>query len=311
METKNTLCPICKQNRYEHWAVAYDVEYFTCEKAYEYLRCLSCGCMYLKEPPVGRLKDIYPINYYSYSNNSFSVVKGVKNILDGIRYKGILHKINKDNIRVLDVGGGSGWCINEIKRIDDRVMYSQIVDIDPGAEKAARDGGHDFFLGRVEDFKTNGKFDLILLLNLIEHVEDPKLVLAKTRELLNPNGFVLIKTPNFDSLDARLFRNSSWAGFHCPRHWVLFTKQSFYNLCGQVGLSVESFSYTQGAPFWAASILAVLGRLGIVTISANLPSTKHYLFSPLVALFAIFDILRMPFFKTSQMFFVLKDESSS
>ncbi len=65
------------------------------------------------------------------------------------------------------------------------------------------------------------------MLNLIEHVRRPDEVLAKARSLLTPDGFALIKTPNYDALDARIFRHRSWGGYHAPRHFVLFDRDSF------------------------------------------------------------------------------------
>ena len=50
------------------------------------------------------------------------------------------------------------------------------------------------------------KYNLILLLNLIEHIADPTATLKKLTEYLEPGGIILIKTPNIDSLDFRIFK---------------------------------------------------------------------------------------------------------
>jgi hypothetical protein len=116
---------------------------------------------------------------------------------------------------------------------------------------------------------------------------------------------VLVKTPNWDSLDARIFRHRSWAGYHCPRHWVLFTRGSFARLAGMANLKVVDFKYTQGAPFWAASFLNYLRARGLTRIDRDRPVVQHPCFGLLNAAFAAFDFMRMPFAKTSQMFFIL------
>jgi len=130
------------------------------------------------------------------------------------------------------------------------------------------------------------------------------------RKLLSPNGVVLVKTPNYDALDARIFRHHSWAGFHCPRHWVLFTKPSFEALAGKAGLATRHFAYTQGAPFWAASVLMWLASKGLASVSQQRPVFSHPLFALLSAGFAGFDFMRRPFAKTSQMFFILGRDSA-
>lgn len=195
--------------------------------------------------------------------------------------------------------------LNAVRSSDPRVTHTQVVDIDPAPGEVARTNGHAYFCGRVEDFKTEQRYDLILLLNLIEHVDNPLAVLEHLRALLSEGGRILVKTPNWDSLDARIFRHRSWAGYHCPRHWVLFSRKSFERLAGLAKLKVVDFKYTQGAPFWAASLLSYLETRGLCRIDRERPVVRHPLFGPLNALFAAFDFIRMPFAKTSQMFFVL------
>jgi len=125
---------------------------------------------------------------------------------------------------------------------------------------------------------------------------------------LQPGGLIVIKTPNTESWDARLYKKSYWGGLHCPRHWVIFSQKSFRHLLQSTGLSVKNLQYTQGAPFWAFSIIASLYRKKRVHISASNPIIFHWLFAPLSAFFAIFDFLRRPFAKTSQMFIQLNKQ---
>ena len=143
------------------------------------------------------------------------------------------------------------------------------------------------------------------MLNLIEHVSDPAAVLRKARDLLSPTGRIVIKTPNFDALDARLFRHASWGGYHAPRHFVLFNRESLQRVVDDTDLSVLDFSYTQGAPFWSVSVLDALRKRGLVRVDASRPAVYHPLFPILQAAFAAFDMIRSPFAKLSQMQIVL------
>jgi SAM-dependent methyltransferase len=158
----------------------------------------------------------------------------------------------------------------------------------------------------MEDVSIEGRFDLVLLLNLIEHVEDPLTLLARVGTLLTPGGIVLVKTPNYRSLDADIFRHRDWGGYHSPRHFVIFTEASFRTLVTRAGLDVVRWTYTQGAPFWAVSVLAWLDRHGFVTITSDRPSTQHPLFGPLAAGFATFDFVRGLVAPLSQMTFSLR-----
>ncbi len=299
-------CLACAATSSEHWATAHDVEYATTTDEFAYRQCRACGVLFIDPVPEGRLSEIYPSNYYSYAAPSHSPVHAVKSLLDRRFFGSILQQLAGSSLRVLDIGGGAGWQLKALRQSDTRVSRTQVVDLDPGAQKLAEANGHAYFCGRVEDFETDERFELIVLLNLIEHVRDPRRVMRKVRELLAPGGLVLVKTPNWQALDARVFRNASWAGLHCPRHWVLFTRESFEKLTGEVGLVARSASYTQGAPFWAASTLAWLAARGLARISRERPVVYHPLFGLLAAAFAALDFMRRPFAKTSQMFFVLE-----
>jgi SAM-dependent methyltransferase len=228
-------------------------------------------------------------------------VQQIKEALDRRRFKRLLAGIAGERLAVLDIGGGSGWLLDMVKSADSRVTQSTVVDLDAGAAEIARAKGHTFVQGRIEDAAIDTKFNFILMLNLIEHVADPRAMLRKVRGLLKPGGQLFIKTPNFDSLDARLFRHRSWAGFHTPRHFVLFKRRSLEALCRECGLEPQAFSYTQGAPFWSVSLLEELRRLGLVKITAARPAVTHPLIPALQALSAAFDLLRRPFAPLSQM----------
>jgi SAM-dependent methyltransferase len=297
---------MCASKQTEWWANATDGEYFTTKDIFAFFHCLSCGVLFIDPVPQDRLAEIYPANYYSFASPGESVVQRLKRWLDQRLFSRILCELPGESLSLLDVGGGAGWELNWIRELDSRVQFTQVVDFDAAAEAAARANGHEYFRGRAEDFASERRFDLILMLNLIEHVQDPRAVLTKMQGLLAPNGRILLKTPNYDSLDARVFRHQNWAGYHCPRHWVLFTRESLTVVAEESGLNVAAFRYTQGASFWAGSVLYWLHGRSLISLDKNHPAWYHPLFGPLSALFATFDFLRMPFSKPSQMFLTLK-----
>lgn len=249
---------------------------------------------------------LYPPNYYSFATPNRNLVFRLKEWLDKRLFKKILQRIDGNTIKVLDVGGGTGWLSSLLKKTDGRIGVTQIVDIDGNAGAAAEKAGHRYFKGRLEDFETTEKYDLILMLNLIEHVQDPLAILKKASALLSEKGVVLIKTPNTQSLDARLFRNTYWGGLHCPRHWIIFSEKSVRLLVEKTSLRILSLRYTQGGPFWAFSIIAALHRKKLIRVSKQRPVIYHPLFAPVSAVAALFDFGRRIFFPTSQMFIVLK-----
>ena len=304
-------CGACGGRRTTLYAGVRDVEYFTSDATFSYVRCTDCGAVSLVNPPVDQLAKIYPPNYYSFQAAGKSLANRVKDALDKRLFRWCLSQLPMRPLAVMDVGGGAGYQLDLIRGLDPRVAQTTVVDLDSQARAIAEANGHSYFHGRIEDYAPTVRYDLILALNLIEHVANPLEVLTKLRDCLTPDGMVIIKTPNIASLDARWFRHRNWGGFHCPRHFVLFEKASFLAVAAKAGLAPHLFKYTQGAPFWAISLMAALHKRGWVRISSARPSFMHPLYRLFLILFAGFDFLRSPFAKTSQMFCILQRAPSA
>lgn len=305
LKTGRSACPICSKTG-AVYAQAQDIEYFTSDTVFDYCLCADCDVLYVDPCLSDKLDVIYPPNYYSFVDGNKNIVVRLKEWLDARAFRSLLSSTVGTDLKVLDVGGGTGWLAGLLRSIDSRISLTQIVDIDGGAQAAAERNGHRFFCGRIEDFQSEERYDVILMLNLIEHVADPVSVLTKARLLLTPSGRIYIKTPNFKALDAIIFRHRSWGGYHCPRHFVLFSAESFGLAAEKAGLSVEQMSYTQGAPFWAVSVLDTMRRIGLVSVTSQRPSIYHPLTPLLQAVGAAFDFARKSFSRLSQMQFILK-----
>ena len=188
------------------------------------------------------------------------------------------------------------------------------MDPDERSIDAARERGLSGFAGTIEQFETDQRFDLVLMLNLIEHVADPEAVLAKAAGRLAPGGLVWLQTPNFRALDGRIFRHRNWAGYHCPRHWALFSEAGLRRVLSRAGLEPVVFKRGQGGSFWAQSLLGQRrarlmkrGRLpppGSSGIEGEnqlpKPLVRYRAFAPLAALGAGFDVATRRFREVSQ-----------
>lgn len=301
----------CGSAKLDPWAEAKDLEYFSTQETFVYWCCQDCQSLSISPIPAHRLEEIYPSNYYAYEQNSSSPLQAVKQWLDRRRLKRLLDEIPGEKIRVLDVGGGTGWMLEVLKKTDPRVQETTVVDTHRGAVEIAISQGHHGYCGILESYETAKKFDLILLLNLIEHVENPTALLAKTKTLLAEKGRVLLKTPNVDCWEGRVLRHQNWGAYHCPRHWVLFNSASLTQLLDQSRLQVVSLTHTQGATFWASTTLMTLHKKGWIGLGENRPVHLHPLYSLLCAFFAGVDTVRSLFTKTSQMFVVASHQTKA
>lgn len=286
-----------------------DHEYFTKNEGYDYFQCEKCSCVSIEKTLVEELPQIYPSNYYSFNTGSLGFANKVKLLLDKIFFKKVLSNVSSDSVNVLDVGGGTGWLLDLIKSCDSRVSTTAVVDIDENSQDTAIKNGHKYYLSTFENAEVEEKFDLIIMLNIIEHVEAPRLMIEKAKSLLKDGGRVILKTPNIDSLDGRIFKDHNWGGFHCPRHWILYDKDSLSKMVTDHGLSIDTIKYTQGASFWATSVMSFMYKRGLISIDKDHPMHLHPLFRFLIMGFASFDLLRGFFSKTSQIFLVARKDS--
>ena len=295
---KGDRCLLCNGNL-RWWGRARDWEYFTSSKEYDYYQCTSCLSLFLPSYHSLDLATIYPDHYYSFKKSSGNIIFQFKKWLDKVYLKKLLNKIPGSELSILDIGGGNGEMLDIIRKIDKRVRDTTVVDINEICQLPCEMAGHQFICSRMEDFNTGKRFDLILMFNLIEHVAQPVEQIRKISEMLTPAGICVIKTPNADSLDAKLFRKTYWGGLHTPRHWTIFTEKGLEKMMKQLPVTMK-IHYTQGAPFWAYSMLVLI--YGNTLLKNKMPLIEHPMFSLFSASFAVFDILRSLVSKTSQIF---------
>ncbi len=104
---------------------------------------------------------------------------------------------------ILDVGCGDGFLTKEIAR-----HYDKVVGIDGSADKIniARQYAPEveFHVSLFEEFEYDMEFDSIIMINILEHVDDPILFLKRAKDFLNPDGEVIVFVPNALSLNRRI-----------------------------------------------------------------------------------------------------------
>lgn len=132
-----------------------------------------------------------------------------------------LPKPSPNHNRLLDVGCGNGAFLADARTAGWECVGT---DFDPHAVAMIRSLGIDAHLGELEALRFEaGSFDAITLSHVIEHVHDPKVLLAECARLLRPGGTLWIATPNSRSWVHRRF-GANLLDF-APCHLILFSPE--------------------------------------------------------------------------------------
>jgi SAM-dependent methyltransferase len=98
--------------------------------------------------------------------------------------------------RVLDIGCGSGWLADRCQAAGARVLA---MDIAPAGVRAARGrfpAIADFLAGDGYHLPyADASFDVVVLSEVVEHLEEVETALTEVRRVLKPGGRVLVSVP--------------------------------------------------------------------------------------------------------------------
>lgn len=99
----------------------------------------------------------------------------------------------------------------------------------------------------------DGAFDLVCLLDVLEHIEDDRAALARAARLLKPDGRLLVTVPAYGWL---------WSGHDTAHHHVRrYTATSLRRCCQRAGLTVRRLGYCNTLLFPLIAAIRLAGRL--------------------------------------------------
>jgi 2-polyprenyl-3-methyl-5-hydroxy-6-metoxy-1,4-benzoquinol methylase len=165
------------------------------------VRCDECQAIWrMLLNPDKPIADYYDDSYAAHPDWELEqeATVALRKVLDGIT-----SAIGVNNKSLLDVGSGPGLFLALARDAGYRVTG---VELNPAlAERARKTSNVEVLTGEFLSLPMGDrKFDVITLLDLIEHVPDPIALLKRCRELLNPGGHVVAYTPNHSGLIVRI-----------------------------------------------------------------------------------------------------------
>ncbi len=261
LEMEKVVCCLCGIDDADPVAVGEDFEYHTSPEVFRAVRCRRCSLVYLDpRPAASEVSRIYPADYHAYdfSAESFGLVHAVRRRLEARRMLSWCEGLGPE-ARILDVGCGDGFHLGILREFGRPGWRLEGIDPDPRAVEAGQRRGLTVHQGTIQTVQLPpSSFDLALLIMTIEHVDDPIGVLDGIFAALRPGGRCVIVTDNVESPDFRVFGGRHWGGYHFPRHFTLFGKQTLRAAAARAGFEVASLRTIVSPVNWVYSIRNLL-----------------------------------------------------
>ncbi len=214
-------CLRCGESAATVIAQGSDRLYGTTSQVFAVVRCIRCGMARLSpRPDAASLGQYYPDQYWfdpSSSPSSQWAERYRRFVLrDHIHFVLGAARAAGPGGRILDVGCGGGLLAGLL-----REHHAHVFGLDVSSA-ACRIAWQRHAVPAVTGDLVQAPFppaslSLITMFHVLEHLPDPGAFLAVARELLAPEGRLVVQVPNVDSWQFRLL-GARWNGLDVPRH---------------------------------------------------------------------------------------------
>jgi SAM-dependent methyltransferase len=138
--------------------------------------------------------------------------------------------------RWLDVGCGAGTLLRAAAARGWEVVGTEV------SERPAQVLRADGFDVRVGDLASvelpRGAYDIVTMVEVLEHVADPGVLLAEGGRHLRPGGLLYVTTPHGRGISSRVL-GTEWSVVSPPEHLQLFSTHGLRSAVNRAGLVVE------------------------------------------------------------------------
>lgn len=253
-------CPACESahaTRLEQYSPA----------EWDVVSCDACGFVYLRNPPPYEALEedfawekTYSAKRARGGSTPFSHInRWLRTKINGLRVRRNRRVAERlfGAGRVLDIGCAA-FVRSEPPIVPYGIEISRALHSQADAKMRAR-GGYCLQAAGAEgvwQFEPDF-FDGVILNSYLEHEAEPQKVLRGIFRALKPGGAVLIRVPNYGSLNRR-FVGAKWCGFRHPDHVNYFTRASLARMAEKLGFQFQILN--RGTLWLDDNIKAVLRR---------------------------------------------------
>lgn len=249
-----TTCPACGSTSIKPLLSARD--HTVSGEQFAIWRCAHCTLAFTQDvPEEDHIGPYYQAeSYISHTDTQKGLVNQlyhkVRSYTLRQKYQLILQQSGRNKGRLLDIGAGTGAFAGYMQG---KGWDITALEPDPETRKRAAE------LNQVQAQDTSvlfslpeQQYDVITLWHVLEHVHDLNGYFKRFRDLLKPDGLLVIAVPNYTSGDANAY-GPFWAAWDVPRHLYHFSPQSMETL-----LKAKGFHLHTVKPMWFDSFYVSL-----------------------------------------------------
>jgi SAM-dependent methyltransferase len=241
-----SVCPICGNANATTVLTGSDRLYGTTSREFRVIECSECGLLRLDpQPPPEELGKYYPANYWFAPDSTAAsrMEETYRRFVLGDHVRFAARAMRNSGARgpMLDAGCGGGLFLGMMRERGFRVLgldYSR--DAAAIAWKRQQAPAVCATLDRAP-FRA-GTLGAITMFHVLEHLYDPHAYLAAARELLEPDGRLIVQVPNASSWQFRLL-GGTWNGIDIPRHLFDYRARDLEKLLALSGFRVLRRKY--------------------------------------------------------------------
>lgn len=219
-------CPVCDSLNLRQLSVRPDLAL---------INCMDCGLV--TRGPImsaGQIEDFYRQGYHDYysQKDTFNAVYKMK-FLSAKKYLEYI-KTYKPSGRLLDIGCAYGQMLEAAKAAGFEACG---IELSREAGKYLNQQGYRAYNKPVEEVDfTDDYFDVITMIDLLEHIPEPRKFFLCLARILKKGGLLFIITPNVTSLAARVM-NRYWPHYQ-KEHLCYYSKKVMAYLLKESGFEI-------------------------------------------------------------------------
>ena len=201
------------------------------------MECKKCGHRFSEiGNPDNHLEQVYSNEYFFEGKEGYPNYLEEKDMLYkfGIKYAKIIAKYSKPG-KVLDVGCAAGFILKGFENAG--WSCHGIEPNDTMASYGRNELNLDIVTGGLETYKTDQKFDLINLIEVIGSFYDLDKAMLNVSQLLKQGGLVLVESWDKESRIARLF-GKNWHEYCPPSVTNWFSDETLNRLFNYYGFEI-------------------------------------------------------------------------